>query len=172
MCSERPMRTTVAPALLAALLVALLAAAPAGAEGELSISTENERPLRGEVVRLRVTEDGEPAAGAQVVAVYRPASNTEHREVLEPVDSSGQVLWTPDDAGPVKLEVRPEGADLGADEAPGAELIVAVRFGRFPPQGLLIMVLAGILLFGGAATAFALLLRPPSHAPTEEPPST
>lgn len=155
---------------IAALLLTVLAAAPAFAE--LAISADEERPLRGDTVRLTVTDDGAPAAGALVVAVYRPASNTVHREELPPVDASGTVLWTPAYTGPVSLQAWPAGSDLEADRQPAAVLTVAVRFGSFPLAGLIIMIIAGVLLFGGAMTAFWMLLQPTGHPPTEEPPST
>lgn len=163
---RHPWPGAAAVALLAALLLAPAASA------ELAISAADERPLRGETVRLTVTDDGTPAAGALVVAVYRPASNTVHRQELTPVDASGTVLWTPTDAGPVTLQVWPPGSDPSADRQPATTLTVAVRFGTFPPSGLLIMIVAGVLLFGGAIAAFWILLQPTSHPPTEEPPST
>lgn len=179
-------RTILSGGGLAALAaVALLAAAllPAGtaraqetrdalAEPGVEIMVANERPLRGQPVRVTVLEGGQPLAGARVVAVYRPNSNTQHREELAAVDSSGLLLWTPTDAGPVTLEVRDAGTPADADEPPMAAITVAVRFGSFPPSGLFIMVLAGILLFGGAATGMYLLMRPTEHMPAEEPPST
>lgn len=152
------------------LTAALLLAPVVGAE--LEISAADERPLRGETVRLTVTDGGAPAPGAQVVAVYRPSSNTVHRQELTPVDASGTVLWTPTDAGPVTLQVWPAGADHSADTQPDTALTVAVRFGSFPPSGLLTMLLAGLLLFGGAVTAFWMLLQPTGHPPEDEPPST
>lgn len=153
-------------ALLCTVAVALTARA------EVTVTTDDERPLRGEVVRLHVLDDGAPAPGHQVVAVYRPNSQTEHRERLPAVDASGTVLWTPRDAGPVTLEVWPPDVEVDVDGDPLLSLTVAVRYGGFPASGMLIMILAGLLLFGGATTAFILLLRPPSHIPAEEPPST
>jgi hypothetical protein len=162
------------------LLLAALAA-PRVAAQEMAIRADDERPLRGQAVRLTVTEDGRPAAGARVSALYRPNSHTEHRSELAAVDSSGTVLWTPEYTGPVTLEVRPAGTEADADAdadaetppvAPSATLTVAVRYGSLPPSGLFIMVLAGLLLFGGAAVSMLLLLRPPDHIPPSEPPST
>jgi len=165
----------LARGLAALLLVLAVAAAPRAAAQGMAIQADDERPLRGQAVRLTVTEDGRPAAGAEVTALYRPNSNTEHRSELAAVDSSGTVLWTPEYTGPVTLEVRPAGAEPGPDGAPVppvATLTVAVRYGSLPASGLFIMVLAGVLLFGGAAVSMLLLLRPPDHIPPSEPPST
>ena len=161
--------------LLVAALLALPAAAqePADAPAPgLAITADDERPLRGQVVRLTVTEDGRPAAGARVTAHYRPNSQTAKKAELAPVDSSGTVLWTPELPGPVTLEVRPAGSPPDAEEPAAAALTVAVRYGRLLPSGLFIMVLAGILLFGGAAWAMYLLLHGPEPVPDTEPPST
>lgn len=156
------------------LAAGLLAAPGASAQGddapEMTIEVSDERPIRDTSVRLTVSEGRRPAAGAQVTAVYRPNSLTSETEELTPVDSSGTLMWTPRSTGPVTLEVRPAGAD---DDAPAAvSHTVAVRYGGLPASGLLIMVLAGVLLFGGAAVAFYLLLKPPEHTPAAEPPST
>lgn len=161
-------RRPLAAAALAAALAAVWFAAPVAAE--VTIAAEDERPLRDEVVRLRVASDGAPAAGYRVVAVYRPNSQTGTEETLVAVDASGSVLWTPRHAGPVTLQVFPPGATAG--EPPAATHTLAVRYGHFPPSGMLIMVLAGLLLFGGAGLALALLLRPDGGPPAYEPPST
>lgn len=177
-CSELSWRSVPRAARLAAAGLALLVAvaAAAAARADVGLAADDERPLRGEVVRLHVSEDGEPAPGYVVQAVYRPNSQTEHRELLPVADATGTVLWTPLDAGPATLTVWPPGVEPGAGGTRGAEavasLTVAVRYGGFPPSGMLIMIVAGLLLFGGAAAAFLMLLKPPSHIPPEEPPST
>ena len=145
----------------------LVATAPALA---LEIHADDERPLRGAPVRLVVTEGVAPAAGARVEVVYRPNSSTSRREELPPADAAGTVFWTPLYAGPVALHARPAGAPQ--DARPAARLTVAVRFGSFPPSGLLIMAVAGFLLLGGAAFGMTMLLTSPRGVPTEEPPST
>ena len=170
------------PALVLSLILAL-AIGPAAAQEEagdgsgetapgLAIVADDERPLRGQVVRLTVTEGGRPAAGARVSAVYRPNSETQHESELAAVDSSGTVLWTPEYTGPVTLEVRPAGTPSGPEPPAAAALTVAVRYGGLPASGLFIMILAGVLLFGGAIVSMVLLLRPPDHLPPTEPPST
>lgn len=151
--------------ILPLLAAGLLAALPAAA-GDIALDADY--PLRGEATVVTVTGDGgAPAAGAVVEALYRPNSQTSHSETLPPTDASGQVRWVPDDAGIVTLTAHPAGA--GADTPALASLNVAVRYGRFPGRGVVIMVIAGVLLFGGAAVGFWLLLAAP---PAIEPPST
>ena len=145
------------------LLLALLAAAPAAAQ---SIEVAEPFPLQGEPVTVTVTgEDGVPLAGAELSALYRPNSETSHTEPVGTTDASGQVRWTPTDPGIVTLTAGPS-------SQPVASANVAVRFGAFPPQGLAIMVLAGVLLFGGAGFGFARMLGAPPAPPEHEPPST
>lgn len=145
------------------LLLALLAAGPAAAQ---SIQLNQPFPLQGTPVMLMVTgEDGELLAGVELSALYRPNSETSHTEVIGTTDFAGQVQWTPTAAGIVTLSAGPS-------SEPVASANVAVRFGAFPPQGLAIMLLAGVLLFGGAGLGFARMLGGPPAPPAHEPPST
>jgi hypothetical protein len=134
------------------------------------LSAADERPLIGETVRLTVLAGGTPLAGARVSAVYRPNSSTTSTEHLATTDAAGTVFWTPSAAGPVRLEARPP--EAAEDAAPAASLAVAVRYGGFPLSGLAIMVIAGVLLLGGAAFGMTMLLRAPPAHPEREPPST
>jgi hypothetical protein len=124
-------------------------------------------PERGATETLTVVgADGQPVAGAVVSVTYRPNSNTVKSRELRPTDASGRTEWTVEDAGIVTLTATsPDGVSLGS-------LNVAVRFGGMPASGLLVMVVAGGLLFGGALLGFVLLLREPPHIPDHEPPST
>lgn len=157
--------------LLAALVLAVagaLAVGAAGAAGAAEVATVEAYPERGVATVVRVTgDDGAPRPGVEVVARYRPNSQTTSREVVGTTGGDGEVSWTPADAGVVSLEARPPGS-----EEVVARRDVSVRFGGFPASGLLIMSLAALLLFGGAITGFSLLLRQPAHLPAEEPPST
>lgn len=123
-------------------------------------------PLRDRPVTVTVTRAGAPVAGAVVSVRYRPNSELAHVEALPPTGPDGRVLWTPTDAGIATLE-----APGGQGEGP-ATLSVAVRFGAFPGLGVLVMVIAAILLFGGAGFGFYLLMGEPQGPPAHEPPST
>lgn len=156
----RPRASRLAAA--AALALALLAAAPAAA---VEIALGSDSPLRGEPVSVTVTRDGVPLPGARIEAHYRPNSQTSSRESLAPTGPDGRTEWTPTDAGIVTLEV------LGPEDgAPLASVNTAVRMGYFPAGGIAVMVIAGLLLFGGAAVGMKMLLS--EVAPAVEPPST
>lgn len=174
-------REPAAPVGVAAILAAVLAlaaalalgAAPAAA-AEIAIETsaglDRAYPLRGEPIRLTVTGDGgAPLAGAVVETVYRPNSKTGHTALLAPTDAAGTVTWTPLDAGIVTLVAHRDSAEGPAV----ASLNVAVRYGGFPPSGLAVMIVAGLVLFGGAAYGLVKLLAGEGAAlPAAEPPST
>jgi hypothetical protein len=132
----------------------------------VSLTTAEPYPLRGQPTEIAVTRGGAPLAGVEIEALYRPNSETSSHEALPPTDAAGQVSWTPRDAGIVTLT-----AHVPGEETP-ATLNVAVRHGRFPARGLGIMILAGVLLFGGVLLGFLRLLREPGAIPPEEPPST
>ena len=160
------MRKLLLAALPALLLVAVSAPLPAQTGGVSTIVPEDPFPLRGEATEIAFQgKDGAPVAGVPLRARYRPNSETAHTADLGATGADGTVEWTPDDAGVVLLEAGPE-------DAPLAQTRVSVRFGGFPPLGLLVMVVAALLLFGGAALGFVWLMRGPEPLPAEEPPST
>ena len=164
------------PAALAlALGLALLVTAPVAA---VEIVPGEEFPSRGTAVRLAVTSDGAPLPGMVIEAVYRPGSETSYSEAVGTTDAAGTLHWTPRDAGLVTLSARlaarsDDAAETDVEsDGPVATRTLSVRYGGFPPAGLAIMVLAGVLLFGGAGLGFVLLLKPPEQIPEHEPPST
>lgn len=108
------------------------------AHAQISVSPAS--PVVGETVTLNFTE---PVDTLRVT--YRPGSNAARTEAL-PVGSPAYA-WTPNQAGVVRLE------------AAGTSQNVSVRFRSVPPAGLLILVLAGTILFGGALFAFKKLFE-------------
>jgi hypothetical protein len=148
-----------------ALLVLLALVPTAGLGYELHL--EDAYPVRDRGVHVTVTRDGAPAAGVVVEVHYRPNSQTTSVETLPLTDEAGTTEWRPSDAGIVTLVARwPDSEEILTTRN------VAVRFGGFPGEGILVLLVAGVLLFGGAVLGFVRLLRPPPHVPVEEPPST
>jgi hypothetical protein len=164
-----------------AFLLALGPAAAAWAQAEtvaegsappaaITLAADDERPIIGQTVQLTVLAGGSPLRGARVRAVYRPNSSTTSTEHLAPTDDAGTVFWTPSAAGPVNLQAW---APAVAEDAPPAVTVaVAVRYGGFPLSGLVIMLLAGALLLGGAIFGMTMLLRAPPHDGERLPPSS
>lgn len=150
-------------AVVALLVTGLLAGVLPGVAAAAGIEVADTFPTRGEATELRVETGEGPLAEVVVEALYRPNSETASSEELPPTDDHGTVRWVPRDAGIVTLSVVGR-SDLSRN--------VAVRFGTFPRNGVAIMIVAGLLLFGGAAFGFRMLLGPPRFTPEEEPPST
>lgn len=149
-------------------LLGLATGAAAAQEGPAELVAETPYPLRGEPVELRLTTaDGAPLPGVAISAHYRPNSETAHGEEVGVTGAEGTLTWVPSDAGVATLQAAGE---PGA--SPLATAQVAVRFGAFPAVGMVVMAVAALVLFGGAAVGFRLLLAPPRPAQAVEPPST
>jgi len=152
----------VEPAAPAAALLALglwTASARAGVE------TDPPVPVQGEPATVTVTNDltGAPLRAAAVTVVYRPGSKVSHAESLGTTDARGRIAWTPADAGIVTLTAIPPG---GEEVAPITSNL-SVRFRGIPLRGLAVMVLAGIILYGGVIRGFRSLGSFPHRRPPD-----
>ncbi|OZC02696.1 hypothetical protein [Rubricoccus marinus] len=127
------------------LLIALALASGAQAQ----ITTSPEVIVRGEPVTVTFAEPTD-----SLLVTYRPNSGIAYKEVVPASGTSA--TWTPNRAGVVAL-ATPAGASQN----------VSVRFDRTPVSGILILTLAGIVLFGGAAFAMRALLS--EDTPTNLP---
>lgn len=136
-------------------LLASLVAAPAGAQPITLLrpdTTLDEAtrhvPVRNTPIRITLPE---PANHVRVI--WRPKSAIPDTvTVLETGGTS--FLWTPRRAGVATILT-----DTGIEQN------VSVRYDTFPASGLLILILAGGVLFGGAGFALGKLLGAESPAP-------
>lgn len=96
-------------------------------------------PIQGHPVRVTLDE---PSEFVQVV--WRPNSAIPDTVTLDPQGTS--FLWTPTRAG-VATVVTSNGSKN-----------ISVRYDSFPGSGLLVLVLAAAILFGGAGFAMGKLL--------------
>ena len=128
---------SIAPGSALVLLAMASQGSPAAAI-ELSPAT----PAVGESVTVTLAE---PATSLEVT--YRPSSNVVEHVVLHADSPSTTFTWQPDHAGIVSLKAGSE------------QKSISIRFDRFPVLGLLILLVAGTILFGGAAYAFRVLFR-------------
>ena len=145
---------SIAAALAAA--ATLLAFAPVHGAAGIELAAAN--PDQGEPVIVTLTGPGD-AEPYELVAVYRPGSRTEKREVVGLIGRGRTVSWVPLHAEITRLAV----VDAEGGEIAGRN--VAVRFASPPATGLIIFFLAGLLLFGGASYAMRRALeggRPPA----------
>lgn len=107
----------------------------------------------GAATSLVITRaDGTPAAGAAVVATYRPGSNIPHEVALGTAGEDGRLAWTPEQAGLVTVSATAPAAGELAEETSSVNL--SVRHAGTPVGGLVIMLLAGIILYGGVFRGF------------------
>lgn len=121
---------------------------------EYCIHLSQDFPLKGKLTTITVVKGDLPLSGAGVEVIYRPNSQTAVRDTLGVTDSLGTVSWRPRDAGIVTVAIN---------DKPSRKILVrqnvAVRFGRFPSGGILVMCIAGVVLFGGMITSFLLLFK-------------
>ena len=130
---------------------------PALSWGAPEIAVSDPFPLRGEPVTVTLENEGAGIAGAEIQATYRPQSDVELQEVIGKTDAVGAITWTPRAAGLVTL-----GGAWAAEsgETASASNTLSVRFGGVPPQGVAMMIIAALILFGGAGYSIARLMRP------------
>ncbi|WP_412067251.1 hypothetical protein [Rubrivirga sp. IMCC43871] len=121
------------------LLLSALLAVAAGASAQDILSIEPEDPTRGELVTVTFS-----APVDSVTVTYRPGAVTAITEVMTP--GSATFSFTPEKAGVVSVT------------AGAASQSLSVRYVGVPLGGLIVMILAGLILFGGAAISMRALL--------------
>lgn len=95
-----------------------------------------------------------------MVATYRPGSQVSRTEELGTTNGAGQLVWTPTDAGIVTLAATAQdGTTLSSN--------LSVYFSGVPGMGLLIMIGAGALLYGGVIRGFRSMGTPPPAFPPD-----
>lgn len=121
------------------LALFLLLALPAAAQ---PVTLAPEIPEVGQETTLRFAEPQD-----YVVVTYRPNSIVALRDTIR-IGGFESVKWTPARAGVVRIGL-PDGSGQN----------VSVRFTGIPLSGLLILIFAGTILFGGAVFAMRKLLE-------------
>ena len=128
---------------LFAVLVGLALAGLGSTTGSAAeLVLEKDHPTRGEEIEVRISGVDDPTT-CILSAAYRPGSATEVSEAVGRFTADGVVRWSSQDAGLSTLSAN------SGDETV-ATRNVAVRFDSTPPLGVLILLVAGLLLFGGA----------------------
>ena len=132
-------------------VVCVLGLAATGAAGP-KLTLTAAFPVKGSAQVVRLEDFGAPTA-LRLKVVYRPNSETQREVIVGTFGPDGTVVWCPEIPG-ITL--------LVAETAEGRSVCqkrVATCFASTPVLGVLVMVFAGILLFGGAATSLVLALR-------------
>jgi hypothetical protein len=125
-------------------------AASAAADPVLKLATAF--PVEGSEQVVRLEDFGAPTA-LRLKVVYRPNSETQREVIVGTFGADGTLVWRPEIPGITLLVAET------ADGRSVCQKRVATCFASTPVLGVLVMVFAGILLFGGAATSLVLALR-------------
>ena len=137
--------TSLAGRCLLACLLAAALATPAAAQFTVEPlpmapgAAPPTTPFQGQPVRITLDQPAE-----WVKVVWRPNSAIPDTVALDPTGTAFE--WTPTRAGVASI-VTPEGSQN-----------VSVRYSQYPAAGILILIVAGTVLFGGAGFAMGKLL--------------
>ncbi|MCA8972879.1 MAG: hypothetical protein KDC95_24050 [Planctomycetes bacterium] len=105
-------------------------------------------PVVGTEVRVSLEGAGDASS---LVVLYRPNSKTSVEQSV--AISDGRATWIPTSPGLASLDL------LDHDKTSLAKRTVSIRFAETSYVGLAVMILAAVLLFGGAAISIRALLR-------------
>lgn len=122
------------------LILYLLGILPAILPAQINLSTE--KPVAGEPLTINLAEPD-----TLLIVAYRPNSSVVRRDTLRAAAPTDAFEWTPARAGVVALSTSTGSRN------------VSVRFRTFSWRGLIVMLLAGAILFGGVVFAFRVLFR-------------
>lgn len=115
-----------------------------------SIEVSNQKPEVGE--RLTLTF---PVPVDTLTVTYRPNSSVSKTEVVAINPPATSVEWASKEAGLVALAYM----DKTQEDPQRVSKNMSVRFQGVSGSGIVVMLFAGVVLFGGAATAFRTLFR-------------
>ncbi|MDP8224486.1 MAG: hypothetical protein P9L99_14085 [Candidatus Lernaella stagnicola] len=138
---------TTATILLAVFVLALTAPAWAA-----KIECEPEFPIRGQEVFVTLSDVEDPTAWSFVVT-YRPNSATAQINQLGPPAADGRLRWLPTASGLVEIKAQ------GPTKDAKVTTNIAVRFPSPPISGIIILLVAGTILFGGAGYSLSKAIR-------------
>ena len=148
------------------ILLLLLAGLLAPADPPAELVPLEAAPIEGQSVTLIFRAGDAPAADLGVKAIYRENATASIRRELDlgKTDSAGQLQWTPDAAGVVVLT-------WGETEE---KETLSVAYASTPAGAVIVAVFAGLLLLGGSALFFVLMMRDggTSFDPEDQIPST
>lgn len=142
-------------------LLSVWALAPIWLPSSLSPSIEvaEGTPVRGEAtVVSTLLPSTISGSTVRVEAVYGPNAKVAKRVVIGTVSKQTPALnWTPERPGIVTLELHVQGSAPGSK--PLAKTTLSVAFNGTPTSGVLMMLAAGLVLFGGAFITLRQIMR-------------
>ena len=128
-------------------------------QAPVAIEVAQSMPVQGQVTTVSAVVPGHsPTAKVRLEATYGPNAKVAKRVVIGSMTGTGSTLeWSPQRAGIVTLELYDEGAEQGS--APLAKKTLSVAFDGTPISGVLMMLAAGCILFGGAFVTLRQIMR-------------
>ena len=133
-------------------LFALLGVFGNNAQASVELSFADPVPEAGKEQEVSLSGVDQPQV-LRLKVVYSPSSETEMVEEIGRFSESGVISWKP---------TRPGIATLSARDDADTDIVssnVAIYFSSTPMSGVLVMLLAGALLFGGAGVSLNFALR-------------
>ena len=116
-------------------------------------------PVEKQSTRIHVMgADGIPVADAAITVTYRPGSAVPAAFEIGSTTADGNFDWTPREAGIVAISAIWVDAD-GAEQTDTVN--ASVKYNPTPIAGIVIMIVAGLALIGGAVERIARLLGTP-----------
>lgn len=125
------------------------------------LAMDDEFPVVGQDREVSVS-GVERAEDLVLWVVYSPTSETSTEEEVGRFSTDGTVTWSPSRFGIATLSARDDAGQVVAAEN------AAILFAETPGTGVLVMIFAGVLLFGGAAFSLRSVLA--SGVPEQLPP--
>lgn len=125
------------------ILTVVLLGLLCGSALAVDLSTDDDFPIVGQDQRVNVA-GVERAGDLELWVVYSPNSETQTEAEIGRFSADGTLTWKPSRFGIATLSARDAAGDVVAAEN------VAILFAETPATGVLVMIFAGILLFGSA----------------------
>ncbi len=156
--------------LLAVLSTAVLWSAGPGRADEFNpqLSFSGLAPTEGESIVVSLKGVADPTQWTAIM-IYRPNSRTEHRSEVKTFTADGYATWLLEKPGLIKVAASgPDEKAVAALKEPPTETnrpmkkvekTIAVKFSATPVSGVVIFLLAGLILFGGAGLSLFKALR-------------
>lgn len=124
---------------LLALSTLLVSSALAG----WSMESENAFPILNKPMEISISSDeGLDCQRAVLNVIYRPNSKTERKETVGSPAFDCKLSWTPKNPGITILSLTYEDKEVIKKQ-------ISTRFDRTPVLGILVLVAAGCILYGG-----------------------
>ena len=142
------------------LLASTLLSVPSEASSQHTSSNlrlDSNQPEVGDSVEIWLESDPAPARVYELHLEYLPGSQLATQDILTTVTADDHIRWSPEFAGLARLEARdPIHHELIARRD------VAIRYRSGSPSGLLVLTLAGSILFAGVGIGLRFHLRDPA----------